>query len=89
MTVYAIQHNETDAEILDAKSLRTYRSTVFVTVTTRRSNDSLQDKSKQIITLVWKIRTIKETNANIKALTADPIGIEILRESVKDISKIE
>ena len=87
VTVDAIQHNETNAEILDAKPLCTYRSTVFVTVTTRRLNGSLQDKSKQIITLVWKIRTFKEMNANIKALTADPIGIKILRESVKNTPK--
>ena len=83
VSVDAIEHYEDNETLLHAKPTREYRSSVFVTSFIRNKAGQLLNKEKAIITLVWRIRPLKTYARNQKALLADPIGLEILREHKK------
>jgi hypothetical protein len=79
-----IQHYEDDQTILHAKPAHEYRSTVFVTVSKHTKDGMFISRDKKIITLVWRIRSLKELNNDISSVRADPIGLVIVRASMRD-----
>lgn len=82
-----IQHYEDDVIVSNATPEHEYRSTVFITATHRASNGSLVTKDKKIITLVWKLRQLNRYNLDVSSIRTNPIGLTIIRASVKDSPK--
>lgn len=81
--VGVIQHYEDEKVILHAKPSHQYRTTVYATFVKRGLDGSLVGKERKIIELVWRIRTLAQLNNHISSLRADPIGLVMMRESVK------
>lgn len=81
--VGVIQHYEADSTITHAKPDHEYRSTVFATFVTRTPDGTLISNAKKIITLVWRIRALRDLNNHVSSVRADPIGLVIVRASVK------
>lgn len=83
VTVRAIQHEESDRTILDGKPGTIYRSTVFARATELNPDGTVVSRANEIITLTWTLQNIGSLPNNLSAIQADPIGIEILAESLK------
>jgi len=84
VTVRTIQHYEADQVIINAKPDMEYRTTVFITVNYKSNLGKKIFSHRKIITLIWRIKNLNELNANLSALKANPIGLEIIRASIKN-----
>lgn len=84
IAVRNIQHHESDDVILNGKSNVIYRSILFIRATAFNTEGMETSKANQIVTLTWRIRDVSEMPSNLNAIQANPIGIEILSESLKD-----
>lgn len=83
MTVRTIVHDESDQVILNGKPGTVYRSTVFALENSLNPDGTSINKTNQIITLLWRIKDISSMANNIDVIKANPMGIEILSESIK------
>ncbi|MEO8965423.1 MAG: VirB8/TrbF family protein [Gammaproteobacteria bacterium] len=83
VTVRTIQHQESDQVILNGKVGSVYRSTVFARATSFNSDGTEISSVNQIITLTWRLKDIASLSNNLDVIQANPIGIEILSESLK------
>jgi hypothetical protein len=78
-----IQHNESNEAILEGKPGTVFRTTLFTVMEEHNPEGGLTGKANQIITLIWRIKDISKIPTNLDFISANPIGIEILSESLK------
>jgi len=83
MTVRTIVHDENDQVIVNGKPGTVYRTTVFALENSYNPDGTTLTKTNQIITLLWRLKDMASLSNNIDVIKANPLGIEILSESIK------
>jgi|JI10StandDraft_1071094.scaffolds.fasta_scaffold42960_2 hypothetical protein len=81
--VRTIAHEESDSTLLNGKPGTIYRSTVFVRSTELNPDGSVISKVNEIIMLIWTLRDLNSLSGKLDEIQANPIGIEILSDSLK------
>jgi hypothetical protein len=78
------QHEENNEAILNGQSNTIFRTTFFIRETTLNPDGSIISRANKIVTLTWWFhKNVSELADNLDMLRADPLGIEILAESLK------
>lgn len=67
----------------DAATDAVFRSTVYITETERTPEGQIASRKNKLIPLVWRLRPIDELTESPDLLKANPLGIEILEQSVR------
>lgn len=68
----------------DAHPSAIYTTLVFVTETVRDPDGLTVRRANKIITLQWRIKSRRQIVRHREALAYDPLGIEIMTDSIKD-----
>jgi hypothetical protein len=73
-----INHYDSDQTRFGKHDGVLYRSNVFVRRETKNPNGSLVDTINMIVSLQWRIKSVKEIQTDKKMLKHNPIGLEII-----------
>ncbi len=84
VTVRNIQNNESENTIINGTPGTIYRSTIFIRATALNQDGTEANSVNQIATLTWRIKDISSLPNNLNELQANPIGIDILSDSLKE-----
>lgn len=79
-----IQNDESDEAVINGNPGTIYHSTVFIRAEELNPDGTQASVINQIVTLTWTIKNIAALPNNLNSLQANPIGIEILNDSLKD-----
>jgi hypothetical protein len=83
--VRVVQHRSQTPLSLPEQPVSTLNETlVFVTFTDRKVDGSIVDRRNAIVQIAWRLRSKAEIVAHKSALSANPIGIEVLSLELKE-----
>ncbi|HJV61897.1 MAG TPA: VirB8/TrbF family protein [Albitalea sp.] len=83
--VRVVQHRtQAPLRIPDHANSTLYETLVFTTFTERKPDGTVADRRNAIVQMAWRIKGKDEIVSNKAALTANPLGIEILSLDLKE-----